>query len=407
MTRDTTGATTGRAAVVGGSIGGLTAALLLRRLGWSVDVYERTPVPLTNRGGGIVLQPETLRWFDQHGARRVEELATTTRRLRYLGPDDAVVHDEEVSWSFTSWSTIHGALGADFGEERYHLGESLVGLDQDADGVDLRFASGRRERAQLVVLADGITSVGRRRLMPEVVPTYSGYVGWRGTVPESRLPARVLDVTGDALTYGVGQQTHLVLYPIPGAEGRTAPRERLLNYVWYRNVAEGPALDELMTDVRGIECPVSLHPGAVQPRFVEEMRAAATQLLAPTLAEVIHATEQPFLQVVLDVRSPQVAHGRVALLGDAAFAARPHAAAGSAKAADDAWALHDHLAAQPDDVPGALRAWEPGRLAVGNALLDRVRTMGERSQVLGTWDPTDPALRFGLREPAVAGLALH
>ncbi|MCV7250571.1 NAD(P)-binding protein, partial [Mycobacterium hackensackense] len=54
---------TASAIVVGGSIGGLTTALLLRDLGFQVDIYERTPVPLDGRGSGIVLQPDTVRWF--------------------------------------------------------------------------------------------------------------------------------------------------------------------------------------------------------------------------------------------------------------------------------------------------------------------------------------------------------
>jgi 2,6-dihydroxypyridine 3-monooxygenase len=88
----------------------------------------------------------------------------------------------------------------------------------------------------------------------------------------------------------------------------------------------------------------------------------------------------------------------VALLGDAAFAARPHAAAGTAKAAADAWALADALS-EEDDIAKALAAWEPDRLALGEDLLSRVCEMGARSQFTGTWDPTDPALHFGLYGP--------
>ena len=84
---------------------------------------------------------------------------------------------------------------------------------------------------------------------------------------------------------------------------------------------------------------------------------------------------------------------------DAAFVARPHAAAGTAKAAEDAWTLRDALAAHPDDPATALAVWEPGQLALGRSLLARTRAIGRRSQVDGTWRAGDPELIFGLHGP--------
>jgi 2,6-dihydroxypyridine 3-monooxygenase len=209
------------------------------------------------------------------------------------------------------------------------------------------------------------------------------------------------ELVSDALTYGVAPGTHMVLYPIPGLDGAVAPGERLLNYVWYRNVPAGARWLELVTDVGGFVGEVSVHPGRVQQRFVDELRTAAADTLPPAMAEVVRRTEQPYLQTVMDVRVPRMAVGRVALIGDAAFAARPHAAAGTAKAAADAWALHDHLAKGDGDVPSALQAWEPDQLRLGNQLIDRVVAMGTRSQVTSTWTPGDPELRFGLYAPGL------
>ena len=134
-----------RAIVVGGSIAGLTSALLLRKLGFDVDVFERTPINLEHRGGGIVLQPNTMQWFDRHSARQIEELSTKSTRLRYLGHDNDVVHEEPAQWRYTSWDTVYRALLSDFGDEHYHLGEFFAGYSQDADQVELRFATDRVE----------------------------------------------------------------------------------------------------------------------------------------------------------------------------------------------------------------------------------------------------------------------
>lgn len=387
-----------RAAVVGGSIGGLTAALLLRDLGFEVTVFERTPTELDGRGGGIVLQPDTLRWFHERSQRRPEEVSTSTRLLRYLGAANEIVFEEQIEWRYSSWSVIYRSLLSDFGRDNYVLGESAVGISQEDDDVTVRFVSGRQERADLVVFADGISSVGRRRLNPFAGPTYSGYVGWRGTVPERDVSPETFELLSTALTYCVAPSTHIIMYPIPGPHEELTIGGRLLNYVWYRNVAEGAELDELLTDKRGLPCPVSVHPGQVQDRYIDEMKSAAAEVLAPAAAELVRRTEQPYIQPVLDVRSPRMAVGRVALIGDAAFAARPHAAAGTAKAAADAWALAAALR-EGDSVPTALAKWEPGQLQVGNNLVDRVTRMGQRSQFENSWTPGDRDLRFGLYGP--------
>ena len=91
--------------------------------------------------------------------------------------------------------------------------------------------------------------------------------------------------------------------------------------------------------------------------------------------------------------------GRVALIGDAACAARPHAAAGTAKAAADGWALAAALGDAGGDIRAALAKWEPEQLHLSDSLLRRVVSMGERSQFSNTWTPGDPDLRFGLYGP--------
>lgn len=387
-----------RAIVVGGSIGGLTTALLLRELGFVVDIYERTPGRLDGRGSGIVLQPETVRWFTEHGTRPLDELSTATNWVQYLDRDNAVISREKRVWTYTAWGTFYRALLADFGEDHYHLNEFAAGFEQDADGVTIRFVSGTEARAELVVFADGVSSVARSRFDAESKLSYSGYVGWRGTVLESSLSEETRSLLSDAVTYSVVPNSHILLYPIPGETGIGA-NDRLMNYIWYRNVAKGPDLNELLIDKRGFPATVSVHPGQVQDRYIDELRQTATDVLAPAASEVVTSTATPYLQVVADVRSDRMATGRVALIGDAACAARPHAAAGTAKAAADAWALAAALRETQTSIPAALQKWEPGQLALSANLQKRAIEMGERSQFYNDWNPDDPQLRFGLTAP--------
>ncbi len=121
--------------------------------------------------------------------------------------------------------------------------------------------------------------------------------------------------------------------------------------------------------------------------------------LPPVFADLVLATPEPFLQVIVDLEVPRMVRGRICLLGDAAFALRPHVAVGTAKAADDARALAHSIVEAAGDLPEALRIWEPQRLEVARVAAARSRQVGERTQFRGTFTPGDPQVAFGLRVP--------
>jgi 2,6-dihydroxypyridine 3-monooxygenase len=347
---------------------------------------------------GIVVQPATVRYLLEKRVVEVERVSTSARRLRYLERDGRPARDEPCTYRFTAWNTLYRTLLGCLEARRYQLGDALVGFAQDAGKVEVRLSSGRSELCDLLVCADGASSTARGLLLPEVRPTYAGYVGWRGTVPEADLSPGCRSAVRDAILYHLMPSSHILAYPIPAADGTVDVGRRLLNFVWYRNVADGAELHDLMTDRDGVHRDMSLPPGAVRERFVRQLRGDAQHLPAP-LAEVVVKTPEPFIQPIVDVEVPRMAFGRVCLLGDAAFVARPHAAAGTAKAAADAWALAEAMAGAQGDVPGGLRRWEASQLALGRQLSARVRDLGWRSQFGGGWRAGDPSLRFGLWGP--------
>ena len=387
-----------RVAVVGGSMAGLTAALLLRDLGHEVDVFERATGELTGFGAGIVAHEVSVRYFVERTSTTLESMTVPVRRYRLLDGPGSLLCEEPVHYRFVSWGSLYRVLLGEFGRSRYHQGAALAGFDQDARGADLRFASGQQLRCDLLVLADGVQSTGRRLLFPGVEPAYAGYVAWRGTVAERDIPSRVLERIDDAIVYALIPNSHVLVYPIPGADGRVDRGHRLWNFVWYRNVAKGAAFDELMTDVDGVPHPVSLRPGRVQERFVREMREFAAANLPGDITAVVAAAAQPFIQAVTDVASPAMAVGRACIIGDAAFAARPHAAAGTAKAAENAWTLAEAIENCGSDLDAALQKWSAHQTALGASLLERTRRLGDGSQFRCDWRPGDPGHRFGLYE---------
>jgi len=388
-----------RVAVVGGSVGGLTTAIQLRAIGCSVDVYERSAGAMTSKGGGIVLQENMITWFEDALGLDISTLSSRTDYLRYFDREGSIVSNQPSVWFNTSWSTIYHRLFDVFGTSRYHRGQQVTGIEQTSDSATIEFSSGGRVEADLVVFADGIRSVGRSLLSPQTQPRYAGYVGWRGTVPESDLSQETLAQVADAMNYFVGESTHIILYPIPGLNGEVDSGQRLANFVWYRNVAEGKELDSLVTDTRGRVCKVSVQAGDVQQQYVEQFYRDAKRELPEVIAEVVLKTKQPFIQILRDITVDRMVYGRAVILGDAAFASRPHAAAGAAKAVADAVSLSDHLSKTNFAVADALANWEPTQLSIGRNLVKRVREMGARSQFENTWTPGDPAFDFGLPGP--------
>jgi 2,6-dihydroxypyridine 3-monooxygenase len=380
-----------RAIVVGGSIGGLTAALVLRDQGWDVDVLERTPVPLEGRGAGIVAHPTTIRYLVERGGRAVADIGIPAKSLRYLGAAGEVAHEQPCAYRFVSYFELYRGLLDGFGTERYHLSSELRQLDNCGDHVVVTLADGRTMTADLVVCADGIGSAGRRILVPEAAPRYAGYVAWRGTIGSDELTGDTADVLRDAITYRILPRGHLLTYPIPSPDGSL-----LCNWLWYRNVAPGAPLTDLLTDRTGSRCELTVPPGLVQQRHLGELRASAERELPGPLAEIVARSTTPFIQVIVDLEVPRMAFGRTCLIGDAAFALRPHIAVGSAKAADDAWQLGNALiGATSSNIPLRLRGWEAHQLPVAQRAMARTCAAGRSVQVDGTWRVGNP-LPFGL-----------
>lgn len=384
-------------AVVGGSLGGLTAACLLADDGHRVVVYERSPAELEERGAGIGLLPATYRYLVERAHVCLEAIAVPTGHIRYLDRHGTVLHDETHHYLFSSWNTVYRQVMACFDRGAYLLGHELIGIELDP--LQLTFANGAVVTPELALFADGVGSTARSLLLPEVRAEYSGYVAWRGVIPETELSEATRAVLDDAITYYVYANSHILVYPIPGRDGSVQPGERLINIVWYRNYLDNGDLGDLLIDAAGARREISVPPGALRAEHVAEARGVAAARLPPPIAEVVLSVEHLFVQVVLDLQVPRMTFGRSCLLGDAAFAVRPHAAAGTAKAAEDAWRLRDALAAHPDDLALALREWEVTQLTLGERLLARTRAIGRRSQVDCNWRPGDPELIFGLHGP--------
>lgn len=359
-----------RALIVGGSLGGLFAGNLLRRIGWDIDIFERSPHDLDSRGGGIVLQPEVVEVFRRADVDlRAVELGVESAYRTVFRPDGSTESKRFAPQTQTSWSLIYTTLKAAFGPENYHQAKTLVKVDQDlrAGTVTAHFDDGTGESGDLLIGADGGDSIVRQQFWPTMRPTYAGYLAWRGLVPEDAMPQAAREALHGDFGFANNKGSHILGYLVPGEDSDVRPGRQLYNWVWYR-VANERLLTEIMTDRNGRVRGYAIPEGLLADKWISHLHREAENLLPLPFRRVIEATAQPFAQAIRDLASDHMVNGRVAILGDAAAIPRPHTAASTSKAATNALALADELQAFSDEVPAALARWEPDQVALGKYL---------------------------------------
>ncbi|HEV2631270.1 MAG TPA: FAD binding domain-containing protein [Pseudolabrys sp.] len=371
-----------RAVVIGGSMSGLLSALLLRRAGWDVDVYERVDSELSGRGAGIVAQQELIGRLRNIGL-ATDDLGVHITTRKILDAQGRLTHQYECPQVLTAWERVYRLLRDAFPREHYHRGHGLAGFEQDENKVVARFSNGKKISADMLVGADGIRSTVRQQCLPHVLPQYAGYSAWRALIAESAFPPAVHRELFEYMSFGLPPGEQFLGYPVAGPDNDLRPGHRRFNVVWYRPAEEKTKLQWLLTDESGVTHAISIPPPLIRRDAIVEMRADAERLLAPQFREIVRLIAEPILQPIYDLESPQMAFGRVAIVGDAAFVARPHVAAGVSKAADDAAALVEGLRAE-GDVAAGLRRFAAARLDENYRIIERARHLGAYLQATRT-----------------------
>jgi len=366
-------AQTKRALVIGGSMSGLLAALALTRRGWEVAIHERVAEPLAGRGAGIVAQPELKAALRALGLDAGSDLGVDVPTRVMYARDGRVTHRLDVAQTMTAWDRVFHLLKAALPDTSYHCGKELQRVEQGA-GVTAHFADGTTAEGDILVGADGIRSTVRQQYLPELTPLYAGYTAWRGLVAEQDFPAALHAQLFEDFSFCLPSNEQMLGYPVAGPDNDLRRGHRRYNFVWYRPASESEQLPRLLTDESGRTHALSIPPPLIAREVVAQMRAEAEDVLAPQFNEMLALCALPFLQPIYDLEVPHMAFGRVAVLGDAAFVARPHVGAGVAKAAEDALALADAL--ESGDLERSLKQFEAARLSVGNKIIERARRLG-------------------------------
>jgi 2-polyprenyl-6-methoxyphenol hydroxylase-like FAD-dependent oxidoreductase len=285
-----------------------------------------------------------------------------------------VILERPTTRTMSGWARLYRALRDPLPAQSYRLNMNLRRVEQDADGVTAIFADGARERADLLVGADGVRSTVREQFLPQAQPLYAGYVAWRALLAESEVPLDIRREIFELYTFCLPEGEQLLAYPVPGRNNDTEVGRRGYNIVWYRPADPNNALVDLCTDATGRHHEAGIPPPLIRPDVIAAIKATARARVAPQIAEIFART-QPFFQPIYDLESPQIVFGRVALLGDAAFVARPHVGAGTTKAAIDAASLADAIR-EADDIDAALALYQQRQLVFGRDMVALGRKNG-------------------------------
>jgi 2-polyprenyl-6-methoxyphenol hydroxylase-like FAD-dependent oxidoreductase len=392
-----------RALVIGGSMSGLLAGIMLHRRGWDVEIFERVEKQLAGRGAGIVAQAELIARMKALGLEtRDLGVAMTTRKI--LDQTGHVTLTIECPQVLTAWERVYRVLRDAFPVERYHRGQGLKAFEQREEGVLAHFGDAGSRRAEVLIGADGLRSTVRAQCLPDVAPPYAGYVAWRALLPESAIPPAIHRELYMAMTFCLPAGEQCLGYPVAGPDNELREGQRRYNVVWYRPADEARELPQLLTDRNGVTHSVSIPPPLIRPGPIAAIRAAAERLLAPQFREIVRLIDEPILQPIYDLESPQLAFGRVAIIGDAACVARPHVAAGVSKAADDAAALADALEAE--NIEAALRHFQAQRLPDNKKIVERARHLGAYLQAAQTAEERARSARHSIPQAVLAETAV-
>src|SRR5215469_16222625 len=367
------GRTARRAIAIGGSMSGLFAAAFLRKIGWQVDVYERSAVELVGRGAGITTHPELMEALELSGA-GTRDLGITVERRIALDRKGRVIADKPFPQMLTSWDRLQRLLRDTVPPQNYHLGCNFERAEQDGSEVVVHFSGGRRERADLVIGGDGVRSGVRAQVAPSVQPIYAGYYIWRGAPNEADLAPETLESIFPCFTFYLPERQQVIGYPIAGFDDDLRPGRRRYNLIWYR-VAGADELRDMCIDENGVQREFSVPPPLVSQELIATMQADARAIMPPRLLDCVLKIKQPFFTPIYDFTAPSLVFGRVAMVGDAATNARPHMGFGIAKAGCDAQALARCLR-DYENIGTALNAYDAERQPIGNAVVMHGRKLG-------------------------------
>jgi len=195
-------------AIIGGGIGGLTAALALRQFGFHPEVFEQAPA-LLDVGAAIAIWPNAMRVLERlHLSDRILESSGEMKEIQWLDQNGFLINRVSIEAAVALHrADLQSTLLHALPEAAIHLDHSFVKYKQQNDKMIATFVHGDSVEADFLIGADGIHSDVRAQFINDGEPVYRGYTVWRGispVVPSQIPPATAIEIHGRGQRFGIG-----------------------------------------------------------------------------------------------------------------------------------------------------------------------------------------------------------
>lgn len=376
--------------IVGGSIAGCFAAILLQREGHEVTVFERSKKDLEGRGGGVGTLAALFRQLQTEKLIEKDFPSFKISQLSFVGkketaePYGRIAHSFPMNFHVFQWNALWKSLRKKIPNTHYKKGVKIVkAIFKEDRKVELYSQNGEVESFDLVLFADGYKSLGREIIFPEKKLKDRRYVLWRGLLSESKVPDE--GHLNDAilrLSYK-NEPGHNVMYFIPNKNGSIQPGERIYNWAAYIEIPP-EQLDKLMTDKKGKLRKGTMPPGKLTKANEKKLKEFLAKNTPEYFAKIVNKTKDSYIQVIYNLDLDAYYKKRVCLIGDAGMVVQPFTGSGIFKGYHN---VKDLIAAMKDTktLEEALLLWNKKQLQEGKQIL----ALGDQMEKAFIWEQPD------------------